>query len=175
VNPEYGIKGYRILFCKDVSREIIPKDWHPDRKVLSGMRRAGVQACAPLQYGLWVTLERLEGFELKHGPKRLSFLFVGGEALSVYDSLYRRNETAPDVLAIIQCGIAFGNAWTDLASPEEGFAPTVLENVRQKPQFLLHGGWYGAYQHCCWPEYNYEVSRWRAAQGELGLWWKPQW
>jgi hypothetical protein len=172
-SPEFGLKGYRILFCKDVSNSIIPRGWHPSKEVIKGMRLARVQACAPLQYGLWAVLERLDGFGLEHGPNRMSFLFIGGEGVSAYQALYKERGLAPIVLAIIQCGIAFGNAYTDFANPEEGLAAAVLEDIHQRPQFLLHGGWYGSYEHSCWPDYSYKVARWRAAQGELGLWWRP--
>jgi hypothetical protein len=169
-HPQHGFKGYRVLFSKDVSSSIKANDWTPSSEVMKGLRSARVRARRPIEYGLWVVLERLEQFDSSHGPSRFSYLFIGGEGVSVYEALYRSNNIAPEVLAVIQCGVSFGGAWTDLANRDEIFARKVLAESGEKPQFLLHGGWYELSEKCCWPEYDSEVSRWRAAQGALGLW-----
>jgi hypothetical protein len=170
-HPQYGFKGYRVLFCKDVSTAIAARATTLSAEVKKGLARARRSVHRPVEYAIWVVLERLEQFDSSHGPSRFSYLFIGGEGVSVYEALYRSNNIAPEILAVIQCGISFGGAWTDFANRGEILARKALAGSGEKPQFLLHGDWYGLSEKCCWPEYDSEVCRWRAgAQGALGLW-----
>jgi hypothetical protein len=174
LDPKHRLKGYRLLFSKSVSKMIFPKNWGLVTHGRKGVQSAAIPARnQPLGYALWAVLERLDEFGLDHGPRRLSFLFIGGEAVEVFKVLYMDNGVMPDGIAIIHCGVGWGRVCSDLADRNLPFAHNVLDLCERQPQFVLYGVRANACTKCCWPEFTSRVARWREHDGELGLWWKP--
>jgi hypothetical protein len=170
-NPQHALKGYRLLFSKDVSETAFPEGWHPIADVPKSTKKGDVRARKqPLGYALWSIFERRQDFGPDHGPNRLSLLFVGGEALAVYEALYVRNKVAPKVVAIIHCGIGWGFVCTELANPDGAFAQAVLGSSTTQPQFVLHGVRSGSCKDCCWKGFKTRVTAWRLNDGKLALW-----
>ena len=89
--------------------------------------------------------------------------------MASFDALYRGNNVAPAVVAVIQPGTGFGGNYTDLENPHRRFAWLVCENPADPPQFLLFGGWGdgGFYANPCWPNYANQV---RHFTDRLRLW-----
>jgi hypothetical protein len=174
VDPKHRLKGYRLLFSKSVSEMVFPKHWGSVTDMPKGVRWAAIRALKqPLGYALWAVLERLDEFRIDHGPRRLSLLFIGGEAVEVFKVLYMDNGVMPDVIAIIHCGVGRGHVCSDLAGRNLPFAHNVLDLCERQPQFVLYGVRATMCSKCCWPEFTRRVARWRDDDGELGLWWNP--
>jgi hypothetical protein len=87
--------------------------------------------------------------------------------MNVYDTLYRSNNTAPEILAVVQRLSNPRGGGADLANHDEIFARTALTESGERPQYLLRVDRHGLHH---WPEYTSEVSRWHAPHGKLGLW-----
>jgi hypothetical protein len=174
LDPRHRLKGYRLLFSKNVS-EI---DFSQNSGLVTH-RQTGKQLVVgraperPFDYALWTVLERLDEFGDAHGPRRLSFFFVGGEAVEVFRLLYMDNGQMPDVVAIIHCGVGWGGVCTDLAHRDGPLAHHVLDLCKSHPQFVLYGVRANECSECCWPEFSRGVACWREHDGALGLWSKP--
>ena len=164
VDPKHQLKGYRLIFSKNVSETVFGSS--------PPYEQNGSKA-ATLPYALWAVLERLNEFGTNHGPRRLSFLFIGGEAVQVFKHLYIDNGETPEVVAIIHCGIGWGGVCNDLADRRQQLAQDVLDHCARQPRFVLYGVRYRPCRECCWPEYTHKVATWPDGGYELGLWWKP--
>lgn len=154
--------GYRLLAWRDVTEhELTPHGWHPSA---GGPRDDNPPTESPLgvsPFKVWSILERTEGFDDSHGPARFSLLYVGGDGVASFDAMYRGNNVAPAVVAVIQPGTGYGRNYTDLEDPNLRFAWLVCENPAGSPKFLLFGGWGDGEQYAnpCWPEYANHVHR----------------
>lgn len=85
---------------------------------------------------LWAVYDRLPEFGETHGPERFSLLFVGGEGVSTFQSLYYSNHCSPSVIALIMCDGFTGN-WTQFLDPNRILARSVMQNPYGTPQYLF--------------------------------------
>lgn len=140
-----GFKHYRLLLQRDVARqELVPEGWSPtvrywfDDPGAHGRLITAQQACEP--FGVWSIWRREDERNEMAGPLLFSFLFFGGEALAVYDGLYRRVGVVPKVMALIQPGHACGGNWTNFTDPAGPFWRAVTEHCAF-PDYLLMGSY----------------------------------
>lgn len=124
-------------------------------------------------FAIWAVLQRASGFVANHGPDRLSLLFIGGDGVATFDTLYRQNLSTPAVVALIQPGHGFGGNWTNFTDPDGPLARTVMENPAGTPTWLLEGGMGDetCYERPCWSSFSTPVwSGRRSTEGTLRLW-----
>jgi len=144
-------QGYRIYYSRSVTREelcfksfqpILPEPTDGDPKRLHV--RAGFSP-----YALWAVFERRPEFDEVHGPERFSLLFVGGEGVATFQSLYYSNQRAPSVITLIMCDAFTGN-WTQFFDPKNILARSVMQNPYGTPDYMFCD--YG--QEPPWPWYS---------------------
>ena len=162
----HGFKGYGVIAQRDVNEdELVPNGWVPDLPTQTDgdPRRFAEAMKAP--FATWAVLERQEGLDEEHGPKRFSLLYIGGDGVATFQALYPGNKTYPAVIAIIQPGTGFGGNWTDFTDPNKILARSVLDNPYGIPDYLLHDGSGSGEEQPCWPAYGKHVQefkrRWR--------------
>lgn len=129
-------KGYRLHHSRSVRRdELCFKQFQailPDR--YDGLPSSLHVSIVP--FAVWAIYDRLPGFDESHGPERFSLLFVGGEGVATFQSLYYSNECAPSVIVLIKCDAFTGN-WTAFYNPGGIFARSVVQNPFGKPSYLF--------------------------------------
>lgn len=162
------LHGYQVMLMREVSMEEL--DLSPDiNQEFVGYVTSEVVP----PYAIWAILEARPDANLGEvGPTRFSLLFVGAEAVAVYQGLYIKNKRAPSVIALIQVGVE----WTDFSDPAQAMAMAVLGNPAGQPEYLLGGGIGPAeyYLQPCWPIYSESVwSGTRSFDGSLHLWRRP--
>ena len=176
--PKFGFRGYNALFCRTVSEgELFPGGFQ-----LNSIRRAKIiQAISrPMRapypslfsFAIWAVFDRQAEFTDEHGPQRFSVLYIGGEGVAMHHELYVARQKSPEVIAIVQPGTGFGGNWTNFTS-EEAELYKAFTIVRNRPTFLLQGGWCSGdhlWADPMWGAYSDQVCRWRVGRGELGLW-----
>jgi hypothetical protein len=91
-----------------------------------------------LPYSLWAIYDRLPEFDDTHGPTRFSMLFVGGEGVATFQSLYYSNQCSPLVVTLIKCDAFTGN-WTPFFNPKKIFARSVMDNPFGTPDYIFSG------------------------------------
>lgn len=148
-------KGYRLYYSRSVTREeLCFKSFQPilAEPTDGDPRWLRVQAdFSP--YALWAIYDRRPEFDEVHGPARFSLLFVGGEGVATFQSLYYSNQCAPSVITLIRCDAFTGN-WTQFFDPKKIFARSVMQNPHGTPDYLfcdyMQGPpwhWYSKLQH----------------------------
>lgn len=126
-------------------------------------------------FAIWAVLQRASGFASHHGPDRFSLLFIGGEGVATFNTLYCKNGLTPAVVALIQPGHAFGGNWTNFTDPDGPLAHAVMGNPAGNPTWLLEGGVgdNARYENPCWPSFSTPIwSGRRSVEGTLCLWQK---
>jgi hypothetical protein len=160
-----SFRGYRLFGSRPVTadeigltRNPLPTMDHPPR---------ASDRVKPY-FALWMVFERLAQVP-SDDPRRLSVLFVCADGVSMYDTLYGRNETAPLVLAVIRSGAGAGGNWTDFTDPRASFANLVLRrNGERLPGHVLCDG-----PQAIWAERYPELLGRLADDREVGLWRRP--
>jgi hypothetical protein len=99
-------------------------------------------------YALWTVFDRLPEFTEVHGPERFSLLFVGGDGVATFQSLYYSNQCAPSVVVLIRCDGFSGN-WTSFFNPKKIFARSVMNNLYGAPEYIF-----------CDNDFNWPCSPW---------------
>ena len=131
-------KGYRIYYSRSVAREelcfrsfqpILPErtDGDPRRQRVRG-------DFSP--YAWWAVYDRRPEYDEAHGPERFSLLFVAGEGVAMFQSLYYSNHCAPSVITLIRCDAFTGN-WTTFFDPTKIFTRSVMQNPYGTPDYIF--------------------------------------
>ncbi len=154
-----SVKGYRVLGDRRLSRD--------EADVGAWTHAPGFAGRLGTPFALWAILERLPTFDDRHGPRRLSFLFLGADGVAAYEGFYAANGLAPAVLVIVHPGTGFGGNWTDFADPGGPLCDAVIGGGRLTPTHLCsHPGASGA---APWPAYDHHVTTLHAA-ANIHLW-----
>jgi hypothetical protein len=101
----------------------------------------------------WAVYDRKGLYDDDHGPLRFSLLYIGGEGVSTFQSLYFSNRCSPSAIVLIKSDGFTGN-WTNFTYPEQIFARSVMGNPAGQPEYLFIE--YG--DSSCWPWYSSKVS-----------------
>ena len=154
-----SVEGYRVLGDRVLSRD--------EADVTAWTHAPGFAGRLGRPFAQWAILERLPTFDDRHGPRRLSFLFLGADGVAAYEGLYAANGLAPAVLAIVHPGTGFGGNWTDFADPRGPLCDAVLGGGRPAPRYLYsHASGAGT---APWPAYDHHVAALHAA-ANIHLW-----
>ena len=130
-------KGYRQLFMRDVEQdELGITSFEPHQNILQVGRNFSYGERPYFSYAIWAVFERRDDFGPNHGPARFSLLYIGGEAVSTYWSLYWRLQIAPFAITLIKCDAFTGN-WTSFFDDRAELASLVMETSRFSPPRYL--------------------------------------
>ncbi|MDI9631685.1 MAG: hypothetical protein BWY10_02531 [Chloroflexi bacterium ADurb.Bin180] len=154
-------------------RQDYPKNLGLQRfRLLSSRFRLGAWMKPP--FCVWSILQRREDDPPpRHGPHRISLLYLCTDGAAAFHELYLRNGVTPGAVAIIQPGHAFGGNWTNFEDPRAILARWVLTNPAGKPKILLHGWADALYppETPCWPGYEENVRFFaKTGGGRIGVW-----
>lgn len=124
--------GYQSVGRIDVAeRELTPSGWVPHVRPVAA-QRPPTQVVSP--YAFMEILERAEGFNEQHGPKRLALLFLAAEGVAAYDALFcQAHGRAP--FAIVLQDHGFGGNWTRFGC--EGALEHLAVTTERLPEYLL--------------------------------------
>jgi hypothetical protein len=174
-----GFKGYKISGQKRLNQAdlapggwspIVPQRFHDEMAKFDQFRRNGF---VTTPFASWYVFDRDPGLGEDHGPQRFSLVYIAGDGVATYQALYWLNDTAPEVLAIIQPGHGFGGNYTDFTNPNGFLAWTVLDKER-KPEYLVCGGKGLHYAQAFWPDaYPKNIERFQRENGN-GVWRRKQ-
>lgn len=129
--------GYKVLFIKKISNQQLGIE-----SIRPYLISEDDQNCwdreNPLvyRYAYWVVYERLDGYDENHGSKRFSLLYIGGEGVSSYMSLYKRNKLSPLGIGLIRSDGFTGN-WTEFCCDNSVLAKLVKNNEFGMPKYLI--------------------------------------
>ena len=131
-------KGYQTVFSKVIDAETLNiESFKSHGNILSNSNRFDYFNSPFFKYAIWVIFERLDDFDSNHGPQRFSLLYIGGEAVSVYWSLYWRRKISPFAITLIRCDGFTGN-WTTFFSDKAELASLVMMNeLGGHPKYLF--------------------------------------
>jgi len=93
---------------------------------------------------------------------KCSLLFLCADGVATYQALYKNQNLAPRMVALIQTGVIHGN-WTNYSDPNTILHRTIFSNSQNIPEYLLHGGYYQLsgdklyFRQPCWPEYSEKI------------------
>lgn len=123
---------------------------------------------------VWVVYQRRPRTNAGHGPERLSLLYVSGEGVATYQTLYNKNRLKP--IAVVLKGVdagGFGGNWTRFEKKNAIFERTVLANEAGCPKYIFadnrydpEGGQHGSAELRYWSNYTAEISN----RSFLGIW-----
>ena len=98
----HSFRGYQTISrVKIQERNLTPKGWTPH--VIPGEIRIPKFAhgfIAP--FAFIEVLERVDGFDDLHGPKRIAILFLGADGIATYDALFCQSTYKPPFALVIQ-------------------------------------------------------------------------
>lgn len=129
-------KGYELAFRKPLKLEqICSRPYAPVLPMPEDEVR-NVPQCSEMVFAEWMIYDRLPEFPETHGPERFSLLYVGGEGVETFQSLYFSNRCVPSVVVMIKCDGFSGN-WTEFLNPSQIFARSVMTNPAGRPEYVL--------------------------------------
>lgn len=169
-----SFRGYRVLGRRSIQQqELVPNGW--TMQLPPGISRSKYLEHHDVfrkPFGHWIVYEQLETFDADHGPDRLSLLYIGGEGVATYQTLYWSNRKTAKMVAIIQPGTGFGFNWTDFRKQDGPLGWVVLNNLYGKPETILHGGHGTGYDDLGWNGYVLKetIHNYYGDHGEVTVW-----
>lgn len=88
-------------------------------------------------FSFWAVMKRRSKTNPSHGPDRFSLLYVFGEGVATYHSLYNSNKIYPTAIVIAGADIGFGRNWTLFEQQGGIFERIVMENSAGIPKYLF--------------------------------------
>lgn len=124
--------GYRSAGRTELSEsDLTPSGWtphiHSHDVPLSSIRQGE-------PYGFIEILERRDGFDDSHGPKRLAILFLWADGVAAYDALFCQSQAKPSFAIVLQDHGVGGN-WTTFG--RGGSLEQLASTTGRFPEFLL--------------------------------------
>jgi hypothetical protein len=139
-NPKHP-SGYRVVHLTELAeKDVFPGKWkrHPldppgEPKGVGGDLKSH-------WYYLWAVLERVEGLDEQHGPKRWALLHVGREAVETFDALFCQPRQNLPYAVLLQEHVTGGNCWEGFGGAEGPLWNLINQTGKNKlPKWLLVG------------------------------------
>lgn len=157
INKKDGFYGYSLIANRSINKsEFGNINDHVDMIESEKFRWLLNNNFIKTPFAHWAVYQRDSDFDDQHGPNRFSLLFIGGEGMSAYHSLYNANKITPDYLAIVQPGTGFGGNWTDFRKKDAPLARAIYTNQSGPPNKIIYGGIGSGYEDFDWPNYKFE-------------------
>lgn len=152
VNNLPRIGGYEPIFIKDISSgelssnprfevEFKNTDFYGAlphqsvRELIKSTKYGSNKRVVP--YCVWSVLQRKSSTNPSHGPERFSLLFIFGEGVATYASIYNSNNLCPLAIIIKSADIGFGRNWTLFEKRGAIFERVVMANPAGIPRYLF--------------------------------------
>ena len=140
-DPQDKFLGYSIYYEEELTEsDLVPKGWNPHisyAQIPYYQNRINEIEFVP--FALYMVLERDDGYDEDHGPKRIAGLFIGGEGFATFDKLYcQKYEVADPYLILIQ-DYAFGHEIKGQKFGRGGLLETIAHKCNKRPTWLLVG------------------------------------
>ncbi len=141
--------GYKVLASRDVTElELNPRRHAPKvPKSLDIRRYTAPREAIENPFAVWTILEREEGFDDGHGPKRFSLLYIRADGTATYQVLFQGSGLLPKIACSIRPGTGFGGNYGNF---DEVFLECIEMHPKGRPAFMS-----------LWDGSMYEGSVWR--------------
>lgn len=162
-------KGYKIFHSRAIEKhELCFSSFQSrDSELTYGEKNQRHGRGRVMPYAFWTIYERLPEFNEAHGPQRFSLLFIGGEGVETFQSLYFSNQCAPSLIALSRCD-AFTHNWTQFFAHRGIFARSVMQNPAGTPEYLFCR--FGTKPESPWPLYSKLEHTVAVPYGRFRLW-----
>lgn len=160
LSKNLNMRGYHVMANRDLSIEEIGNRPNIHGYIsLSAMEQnkmvKNINLYAnPSPFARWMVFERDNNYTNEHGPQRISVLYVCGEGVATYLSLYAARNISPCILAIIQPGHGFGFNWTNFFDSKAALYRALKANPAGMPQYVYKGGIGKGYDNLDWEGYS---------------------
>lgn len=172
-----GFLGYHMAGSKSLEeRDFTPLGWAPRvppqyRNLMPTFDTMQAEGLVRSPFANWYIFDRDGDRGEDHGPQRFSLVYLCADGVATYQALYWQNQSAPEVLTIIQPGHGCGGNYTNFEEPKGFFAWTVLQgNGPHVPRYLVCGGRGLDYAQAFWPEAYPEHVEWFQLVNGNGVW-----
>jgi len=153
--------GYKIDFNKELDKSEIFKnetkqlplrgyDFYPPvrigESVIERSRQVNESQIADRfgepNFYFWLVYSRMKNMNPGHGPERFSLLYITGEGVFTYKSIYNSNDLVPNAIVIDN---AHAGNWTLFEQRDGIFERTVMKNNAGIPKYLFTDDCYDPY------------------------------
>jgi hypothetical protein len=163
-HPGHPIGYHTLVVTKLSENELKPHGWTPHFILPSQENRFARQQPNGGPYAIWSVMERTENLGEDHGPKRISLLHLGWEAVTAFDAFFcQRSSKLPYAILLQDHG--FGGNWTIFGGEASPLWKLVIDTGKRPPAWLLV-----ANNTNPWPGYN-QVS---APNSRVGMYGHPR-
>ena len=148
-------KGYKLAFSQSLeANDLCFRSFVPMMPTAAdGNPEDSLSYCDGDMFAEWAVYDRGHLYGDDHGPLRFSLLYIGGEGVATFQSIYFSNQCSPSGIVLIKSDGFTGN-WTNFTYPEQIFARCVMGNPAGQPEYLFTE----ALSKACWPWYPAKVS-----------------
>ena len=131
-DPDEGFRGYRASIIQNLAEpELSPRGWVPHIRPRQYLRPVGPRVPP---YALLAVLDREEGLNEDHGPRRLAVVFLAGDGHASFDALFCQRDSAGPPYAMLLQDHGFGGDYSLWGSGgvvhqiavQEGVFPSLL-------------------------------------------------
>ena len=150
----YSKFKYKIIASRRLKpSELTPNGWQPNWEFTDGDPTTYLNPKVR-PFCEWIIFQ-INGY-------KCSLLFLCADGVATYQALYKNNNLAPKIIALIQTGVIHGN-WTNYADPNAILHRTIFQSHSNIPEYVLHGGYYQLlgdklyFRQPCWPEFNQKI------------------
>jgi hypothetical protein len=112
-------------------------------------------------FSFWAVMKRRSKTNPSHDPDRFSLLYVFGEGVATYHSLYNSNKIYPTAIIIAGADIGFGRNWTLFEQQDGIFERVVMENPAGIPKYLF-----------TWNRYDPKCTDMEGESQAIKMYWK---
>ncbi len=147
--------GYKLAFSRSLeAKDLCFRSFVPMMPTaMDGNPEDSLSHCNGDMFAEWAVYDRIDSYGDDHGPQRFSLLYIGGEGVATFQSLYFSNRCSPSVIVLIKSDAFTGN-WTNFCYPKEIFARCVMGNPAGQPEYFFSED----LSESCWPWYPNKVS-----------------
>lgn len=146
------LESFKPVCQKEIGlNELFPNEWKPNLSPTGNVHEVSLlnrwlDRCEPFAH--WSVWDDAEG-----SATRFSLLYIASEMSTVYQGLYTRLNTVPQILTIINPG-AIGGEWEDVKNPDCFFRKVISANTAGLPPKLLQATRFSTKSEADWPDYR---------------------
>jgi hypothetical protein len=154
--------GYHTIDLRKLSqKELFPNGWNRHLDLPEDAYWAAKKPPPEGPFAFWSVMERMDGFGEDHGPKRISLLNLGWEAITAFDAFFCQGSNINPYAILLQ-DHGFGCNWTTFGGQESPLWHLIACTKKYSPPWLLV-----ADNTRMWPGYH-QVSNTGGRVGQYG-------
>ncbi len=134
-HASHRFRGYHTLARLGlVEHDLVPGGWVPHVDP-GDVARDKYRFAAPAPFGFLEVLERDEGFDDGHGPRRLATLFLGADGIAAYDAIFCQPHSSSRPFAVVVQDHGFGGNYDRFG--RGGLLERIASGCNALPRWLL--------------------------------------